>query len=78
MKVEKQEIMDREDFAKRLYSTVIPEGTVPEDIQTMTRPISEAIREIMPKKLFRYRAFNDRSFDAFLSRKYEMLYIEYN
>jgi len=57
--------MDRGEFAKRLYSTVIPEGTVPEDIQTMTRPISEAIREIMPKKLFRYRAFNDRSMDAF-------------
>ena len=57
--------MDRDEFAKRLYSTVIPEGTSPEDIQTMTRPVSEAIRKMMPKRLFRYRAFNDRSVGAF-------------
>lgn len=57
--------MDREEFAKRLYSTVIPEGTAPEVIQAMTRPVSEAIREMMPKRLFRYRAFNDRSVDGF-------------
>lgn len=57
--------MDREEFARRLYSVVIPEGEAPEDIQTMTRPVSEAIREIMPKRLFRYRAFNDRSVVAF-------------
>lgn len=57
--------MDREEFAKRLYSTVIPEGTAPEDMQAMTRPVSEAIREMMPKRLFRYRAFNDRSVGAF-------------
>lgn len=58
-------VMDRDEFAKRLYSTVIPEGTSPEDIQTMTRPVSEAIRKMMPKRLFRYRAFNDRSVGAF-------------
>ena len=58
-------VMDREDFAKRLYSTIIPEGTAPEDIQVKTRPITEAIREMMPKRLFRFRAFDDRSFDAF-------------
>ena len=58
-------IMNREEFARRLYSVVIPEGEAPEDIQTMTRPVSEAIREIMPKRLFRYRAFNDRSVVAF-------------
>lgn len=57
--------MDREEFAKRLYSTVIPEGTAPEDIQTLTRPVSDAIREMMPKRLFRFRAINDRSVDAF-------------
>lgn len=34
--------MNREEFAKRLYSTAIPEGTAPEDIQTLTRPVSEA------------------------------------
>ena len=31
--------MEREEFARRLYSTVIPEGTSPEVIQTWTRPI---------------------------------------
>ena len=52
--------MDREEFAKRLYSTVIPEGTAPEDIQKLTRPVSEAIREMMLKRFFRYRAFDKR------------------
>ena len=57
--------MDREEFAKRLYFTVIPEGTAPEDIQRLTRPVLETIREMMPKRLFRYRVFEDRSVDAF-------------
>ena len=57
--------MDRDGFAKRLYSTVILEGTAPEDIQTMIHPVTEAIREMMPMRLFRYRAFNDRSVGAF-------------
>ncbi len=59
--------MDRDEFAKRLYSTVIPEGTAPEDIQAMARPVSEAIREMMPKSLFRFRACNELSVDAFQS-----------
>lgn len=57
--------MDQEGFAKRLYSAVVPEGMSPEDIQTLTRPVTEAIREMMPKRLFRYKAFNDRSVGAF-------------
>ena len=57
--------MDREEFANRLYSIVIPEGTAPEDIQTLTRPVWEAIREMMPKSLFRFRTCNDLSVDAF-------------
>lgn len=57
--------MDREEFAKRLYSTVIPEGTLSEDILTKTYPVSEAIREMMPKSLFRFRACNELSVDAF-------------
>jgi hypothetical protein len=39
--------MDRKEFAMRLYSAVIPEGTAPEDIQTLTRPVTEAIREMI-------------------------------
>ncbi len=57
--------MNREEFANRLYSKVIPEGIAPEDIQTLTRPVSEAIREMMPKSLFRFRTCNDLSVDAF-------------
>lgn len=57
--------MNREEFAKRLYSTAIPEGTAPEDIQTLTRPVSEAIREMMPRSLYRFRACNELSVDAF-------------
>lgn len=57
--------MDREEFAKMFYSAVIPEGTAPEDIQTLTRPVSESIREMMPKSLFRFRTFEERSLDAF-------------
>lgn len=57
--------MNREEFAIKLYSTVIPEGTAPEDIQSLTRPVSEAIREMMPKSLFRFRVINDWSVDAF-------------
>lgn len=57
--------MGREEFARRLYSVVIPEGEAPEDIQTLTRPVSEAIREMMPKNLFRFRACNELSVGAF-------------
>lgn len=57
--------MNREEFAKRLYSVVIPEGMAPENIQTLTHPVTEAIREMMPKSLFRFRAFEKRSLDAF-------------
>jgi len=57
--------MDREEFAKRLYSTVIPEGKAPEAIQTLTRPVSEAIKVMMLKSLFRFRTCNDLSLDAF-------------
>ena len=57
--------MDREEFAKRLYSTVIPDGTPFEEIQTLTHPVYEAIRELMPKSLFRFRGYNDWSLDAF-------------
>jgi hypothetical protein len=58
-------IMNREEFAKRLYSVVIPEGTAPEEIHAMTYLVTEAIREMMPKSLFRFRPFEERSLDAF-------------
>ena len=58
-------LQDRIDFSKILFSTVIPEGTDVEDIQKMTRPISEAITLMMPSSLFRFRAFSSEAVDAF-------------
>ena len=59
--------MNREVFAKRLYYTVISEGMAPEEIQTMIRPVSEKIREMMPKRLFRFRACNELFVNALKS-----------
>ena len=57
--------MDRIGFSERLFSTVIPEGTPVEDIQKLTRPITEAITQMMPNSLFRFRAFSSNAVDAF-------------
>lgn len=47
--------MDRNEFAKRLNSIVIPEGTSEELINKMVLPISDALVQMMPQSLFRYR-----------------------
>lgn len=63
--------MDREEFAKRLHSSVIPEGTSEEEMKKIMFPVSEAIFEMMPNSLFRYRPLNNdlknnkRQIDAF-------------
>ena len=57
--------MDKDSFADILFSTVIPEGTPPEDIQEKIRPISEAIKQMMPSRLFRYRPYTPMAVDAF-------------
>ena len=57
--------MDRIEFSEKLFSTVIPEGTPFEEIQFMTRPISEAITQMMPSSLFRFRAYTPDSVGAF-------------
>lgn len=57
--------MNRSEFAKILNSIIIPQGTSVEEINRMVRPISEAVFQMMPRSLFRYRACNDRSIDAF-------------
>lgn len=57
--------MDRIGFSEQLFSTVIPEGTPVKENQKMTRPISEAITQMMPSSLFRFRAYNSYSVDAF-------------
>ena len=51
--------MDREEFAKRLHSSVIPAGTSETEMKKIMFPISEAIFEMMPNSLFRYRPLNN-------------------
>ena len=57
--------MERSHFARIINSIVIPEGLPVEEINARVQPISLAIREMMPKSLFRFRSFNDNSFGAF-------------
>lgn len=57
--------MNRTEFAKILNSLVVPQGTPAEEVNSKVCPISEAAFQMMPKSLFRYRAFNDRTLEAF-------------
>lgn len=66
--------MDREEFAKRLHSVIVPEGSSECKIKELMFPASEAIYEMMPSRLFRYRplsseqnnCINKMQIDAFL------------
>ena len=57
--------MNRVEFAKRLNSVAIPEGTPEEEMKKMTFPISEAISQMMPPSLFRCRRCDVNSIVAF-------------
>lgn len=57
--------MDRLEFAKRLHDIVLSSGTSPEDMQRMMFPVSEAIFQMMPRRLYRYRPCEKRHIDAF-------------
>ena len=57
--------MNRSECERRLRSVVIPEGTPVPDINRMVMPISEAIVEMMPHSLFRYRPCTEDRIDAF-------------
>ena len=57
--------MDRAEFAKRLQDIVVPAGTSPEELYKIMFPVSEAIFELMPSSLFRYRSCNEMQIDAF-------------
>ena len=59
--------MTRSDFAKILHSRVIPEGTPPNDINAMVRPISNAVSQMLPSSLFRYRKCDEFQIEAFES-----------
>lgn len=47
--------MDRDEFARRLESITISEGIDPEILNQSVLPISEALVQMMPHSLFRYR-----------------------
>ena len=57
--------MDRLEFEKRLQSIIIPGGTPQNDLVGILAPISEAITQMMPRSLFRFRSCNKRQIDAF-------------
>lgn len=59
--------MDRVEFAKILSTIIVKEGTPLEELEILMKPVSEAISQMMPDKLFRFRAFNEKTFDAFRS-----------
>ena len=57
--------MNREDFDKILQGIVIPEGTPNEIIDEKVQPIREAISEMLPSSLFRFRPSGDLQIEAF-------------
>lgn len=57
--------MDRAEFAKRLQDIVVPAGTSPEELYKIMFPVSEAVFELMPSSLFRYRSCNEMQIEAF-------------
>lgn len=59
-------IMNRIGFGRLLNSIVIPEGTTPDEMIKSVLPIREAISEMMPERLFRFRRCDDMNFDAFV------------
>lgn len=61
--------MDRTEFAAILNSIQIPEGCDVETLQRTVKPISHALVEMMPDKLFRYRNCSEMSVEAFENDK---------
>ena len=57
--------MDRSEFGRLLDSVVISEGTSAEEMMKTVMPIREAISEMMPEQLFRFRSCDDMHIDAF-------------
>lgn len=62
---QKVKTMDRSEFGRRLDSVVISEGTSAEEMMKTVMPIREAISEMMPEQLFRFRSCDDMHINAF-------------
>lgn len=58
-------MIDRIKFGRLLDSIVIPEGTPSEEMIKMVQPIREAISEMMPKRLFRFRKCDEMHIESF-------------
>lgn len=68
--------MDRNEFAKRLRSIIVSEDVAPEVLYQSILPLSEALVQMMPHSLFRYRPCDrndktafERQIDAFKNDK---------
>lgn len=61
--------MDRKEFAEILNSIKISEGCDNKILQQEMLPISHAILQMMPNRLFRYRICSDTSIEAFVNDK---------
>lgn len=63
--------MDRTEFAKILNSIIIPEGISNDELNKKVLPISEAVRQMIPSSLFRYRCCDEEGLqiDAFKNDK---------
>lgn len=57
--------MNREEFAKRLEGIQIQESTDPKALYDSVLPISDALTQMMPQSLFRYRSCTEKQIDAF-------------
>ena len=57
--------MDRNVFGKLIDSIIIPEGTPTDVLVKAMLPIREAIIDMMPGSLFRFRSCDDMHIDAF-------------
>ena len=57
--------MDRTEFEKRLRSLVVPEGTSATNLIRMVLPLRDALIDMTPGSLFRYRSCEEKHIDAF-------------
>ena len=57
--------MDRKDFQEILESIKIPEGISAEDLQKSVLPLSKALMQMAPDRMFKYRTCCDDNISAF-------------
>lgn len=68
--------MDRVEFSKLLDEVVIPGNIDEKLIHDKVKPIRDAIIEMMPDKLYRYRTINDYNIEALLRQIWSTLLLQ--